>query len=376
MSGRYAHITDEAIAELRARIGVPIPRREAYLEAATPDAIRHFALGIGDPNPLWTDDAHARATRWGGIIAPPCLLYGMDVVSSGMVGGLPGVHAMFAGTNWEWYRPVRAGERITSTSRLSDIIEKSGAFAARSVLQGYQTVFHSEHGDIVATAKAFCLRTERDTAQARGKYEGIRLHQYTPEALERIAADYDREEIRGAVPRYWEDVSIGEELQPIVKGPLTITDIIAWLRGWGGLFIRAHKIALAYYRRHPAAAIHNELGIPEGPERVHWDSAFARQAGVPAAYDYGPQRISWLANLMTHWVGDDGRLRRLDVQVRRFNLIGDTTWCKGRVVDKYQHGEAYEVECEVWAENQRGEVTAQGRAVASLPAKVRSGAAR
>jgi hypothetical protein len=173
------------------------------------------------------------------------------------------------------------------------------------------------------------------------------------------------------VPRYWEDVSIGEELRPIVKGPLTITEIIAWLRGWGGLFIRAHKIALDYYRRHPAAAIPNALGIPEGPERVHWDTTFAREVGVPAAYDYGPQRIAWLANLMTHWIGDDGFLRRLDAQVRRFNLIGDTTWCKGKVVDKRQHGEAYEIECAVWAENQRGEVTAQGYALAWLPAKVR-----
>ena len=75
MSGRYARITDTAIAELRARIGVPIPRREAYLEAATPDAVCHFALGIGDANPLWSDEVYARARRWGGMIAPPCLLY-------------------------------------------------------------------------------------------------------------------------------------------------------------------------------------------------------------------------------------------------------------------------------------------------------------
>ncbi len=36
---------------------------------------------------------------------------------------------------------------------------------------------------------------------------------------------------------------------------------------------------------------------------------------------------------------------------------------------------ASEADCEVWAENQRGEVTARGRAVAWLPAKVKSGAA-
>jgi hypothetical protein len=89
MSHRYGRIIDEALAELRARIGVPIPRREAYLETATKDAIRHFAMGLGDTDPTldrWKPMPRGRAGR---IIASPCLLSGMDAVSSGMVGGLP-----------------------------------------------------------------------------------------------------------------------------------------------------------------------------------------------------------------------------------------------------------------------------------------------
>jgi acyl dehydratase len=37
--------------------------------------IRHFADGLGDTNPLWTDEEYAKRTKWGGIIAPPCFLY-------------------------------------------------------------------------------------------------------------------------------------------------------------------------------------------------------------------------------------------------------------------------------------------------------------
>ena len=48
MSGRNARISGEAIAELGARTGVPIPRREAHLETAVRDAIGHFTLGDGD----------------------------------------------------------------------------------------------------------------------------------------------------------------------------------------------------------------------------------------------------------------------------------------------------------------------------------------
>ena len=63
----------------------------------------------------------------------------------------------------------------------------------------------------------------------------------------------------------------------------------------GGLFIRVHGPWYAYLRRHPAAGLPNAQGIPEPPEAVYWDHDYARQAGVPFAYDYGPERISWLA---------------------------------------------------------------------------------
>ena len=72
---------------------------------------------------------------------------------------------------------------------------------------------------------------------------------------------------------------------------------------------------------------------------------------------------------MTNWIGDDGFLKKLSVQVRRFNLVGDTTWCKGKVVNKHISEGEHLVECEIWGENQRGEITAPGHAVVRLPSK-------
>ena len=105
------------------------------------------------------------------------------------------------------------------------------------------------------------------------------------------------------------------------------------------------------------------------PERVHWEDELAREVGVPAAYDYGPQRISWLGHLMTNWTGDDGWLKKLRVEVRRFNIMGDTQWCKGKVTKKYIHNDEHIVECDIWAENQRGEITAPGSATVILPSR-------
>ncbi len=365
----YGRITEEALDRLRERMNVPVPRRKPHVEYATHDTIRHFAHGIGDTNPLWTDIDYASKTRYGSVIAPPCMLYSMDLTCSGNVGGLPGVHAMFSGTRFEWYRPIRLNDHITTTAHLSDLIEKKSAFAHRSVLQGYETIFKNQDGETAARTKAFCIRTERDTAKKAGKYKGITRHSYTEDEIRAIEADYEREEIRGATPRYYEDVRIEEEITPIVKGPLTVTDIVCWNMGWGGLFLRAHGLALEYRRRHPAAYIKDAYGIPDIPERVHWDADFAGEVGVPGAYDYGPERISWLGNLMTHWIGDNGFLKTLDVQVRMFNIIGDTTWCKGKVTGKHEKDGEHIVECDVWCENQRGERTAMGTATASLPVR-------
>ncbi len=71
------------------------------------DAIRHWAHGIGDRNPYW---ATAR-------VAPPTILFAMDRIVSGYVGGLPGIHAMYGGTDFRWRRPIREGDQVVGTQR-------------------------------------------------------------------------------------------------------------------------------------------------------------------------------------------------------------------------------------------------------------------
>jgi acyl dehydratase len=370
---RFPVITDEALEALRSRIGQPVPRVEPYIEVATRDAIRHWAHGIGDRNRLWTDPEYAAKSRWGGLLAPPSILYAMDRIVSGYVGGLPGIHAMFAGTDWEWRRPIRENDRILGESVLEELAKKPSTFARRAVQQVYLTSFKNQHGELVATARSWCFRTERDTAREIGKYKNAERHRYTREEIEAIRRAYAGEEIRGPVPRYWEDVSMGEAIPAVVKGPLTVTSVIAFIQGWGSLYVRAHGLAFELFERHPALAIDNEFGVPEPPERVHWDEPLATAVGVPGPYDYGPERVAWLGHLVTNWMGDDGMLRRLNVQVRRHNLIGDTTWCRGGVTGKaIRNGEAL-VDLQVSAENQRGEMTAEGVATVSLPQRGRQG---
>jgi acyl dehydratase len=354
---RFPTITAEALAALRSRIGQPVRRPEAYVEVATRDAIRHWAHGIGDRNPHWA----------GAGLAPPTLLFAMDRIVSGYVGGLPGIHAMYGGTDFRWLRAIREGDRIVGESVLKDLIEKPSAFAKRAVQQIYRTTFSNQRGEIVCEADSWCFRTERDTARERGKYKAAEAHRYTEDEIEHIALAYRNEEIRGAKPRLWEDVKVGDALPTVCKGPLTVTSVVAFVQGWGSLYVRAHGLAFDLFERHPALGIPNAFGVPEPPERVHWDEAFARTVGVPGAYDYGPERVAWLGHVATNWMGNDGQLRRLSVQVRRHNLIGDVTWCRGMVTGKREEGGQALVEVELVAENQRSEITAKGSATVALP---------
>lgn len=90
---------------------------------------------------------------------------------------------------------------------------------------------------------------------------------------------------------------------------------------------------------------------------------------MPGVYDYGPQRSSWMASLVTNWMGDAAFLKRVRTEMRRFNTMGDSTWCRGTITRKYiKDGHAL-VDIEIRGENQRGELTTPGLATVILPSR-------
>ena len=362
-------ITDEAVAALRAKLGQVIGSSHVpYLTETSHDASRHWADGIGDRNPLWIDRRQGEGSRWGRPLCAPTILYAFNQLAIGYRGGLPGVHSMFGGSDWRWYRPIGWGERIHTTVRFVDLIERKSAFAGRSFQQISEITFETDKGETIAVARAWGFRVERKRAEERGKYQTVAIETYDAKALAEIAEIYRNEAIRGATPLFIEDVRIDERVPEIIRGPYTVTTAVAFEQGWGGLFIKAHGQAMDYYSRHPAAGILNSFGVPEPPEAVHWDSDLARRVGVPAAYDYGPERISWLGTMLTNWIGDAGFLERLHVQVRRHNIIGDLTTCRGRIVAVSQQERA--VDFAISATNQRGEISATGEARVILPSRL------
>lgn len=370
----FPKITDSGLDELRQRIGVKIGQTaEPWCYEATRDNIRHYAHGIGDDNPLWCDPDYAAKSHYGGVVALPSFLFSTSRIVSGYVGGLPGVHAMWSGADWTWHKEVRRNDVISTESYLKDLVEHQTRFAGRAIQQIYHVDFFNQQGDKVAEADSWCFRTERDHARENGtKYREVRargVRRYTDEELGEAYKLYRDEEVRGAIPRYWEDVQVGDELPTMFKGPMTVTGFVAYAQGWGGLYIRANKLAWKLIDAHPGVGIKNRFGIPDVPERVHWEEDFALEVGAPGAYDYGPERTSWMTHHLTNWMGDTGFLHKATCKVRRHNPEGDMVFIKGKVVRKFVENGKHMVEIEQEAQNQDGEQSAVGGGVVILPSR-------
>lgn len=363
-------ITDEAIAAARGMIGLQLRPEGPYLQDATPDTIRNFGNGIGDLNPLYRDEEHGRLSRFGTIVAHP-----MFPMAFGWIGrtrwGLPGVHGFYAGNDWELFRHVRPGDRVTAIERVVGVEEKQSRFSGRLVLQFVEATYANQHGQIVARALGTCTRHERKASREAGKYKDIKTYEYTAEEFAGIDEAILREEerIRGSHILYWEDVTEGDELPPIVRGPLSLMDTMGFLVGCGrghthGIVFKAAMKHPGHFFRNPEAG-----GGIEYTGIGHHRESIAREVGVPGTYDYGPQRSAWMCSLVTNWMGDAGFLKRVRTEMRRFNTMGDCTWCRGRVSRKYVKDGHALVDIELRGENQRGELTTPGLATVILPSR-------
>ena len=96
---------------------------------------------------------------------------------------------------------------------------------------------------------------------------------------------------------------------------------------------------------------------------------FALEVGAPGAYDYGPERSSWLMHQLTSWMGDDGFLCKAECKIRRHNPEGDMVFIKAKVVRKYKEGNRHLVEIAQEAHNQDNELSVLGSGIVELPSR-------
>ncbi|MGI9625002.1 MAG: MaoC family dehydratase, partial [Acidimicrobiales bacterium] len=256
---RWGAIDDQSIDEARELLGVPLRRdRMQWNKVATRDAIRQFTLGAGDDNPLWTDDAYAAATRWGGLLAPPSFLYAVDATI--VAPRLPGVQWIYAGTRWRWYDVIRRDDVFDVGVVFTELEEKEGRRFGKWVLQKGEIVYRRDRGDddgaLICVAQGRVARTPRRTKKnkttstsAEAKSDPA-LSQVEEEPVASFAPEVTRESRRGRVPRFWEECEIGETIGPVAL-ELTLDGIFSWYTGAQGAlhYGGAHGDAVRYRHR-------------------------------------------------------------------------------------------------------------------------------
>ncbi len=353
-------IDEDSIAGARELIGVPLRReRMRWNDAATRDAIHQFAEGVGDDNPLWCDATYAERSRWGGQLAPPSFLYAVDATI--VAPKLPGVQWIYAGTRWRWYDVIREGDAFDVDARLTGMEEKTGRRFGLWVLQKGEIVFRRAGGSLICVAEGRVARTPRGPRSPKKDGAGTADDElsYHPTV--------STEPRRGAAPRLWENVKVGDSLDPVAI-PLSLDSIFAWYTGAQGAlhYGGAHGDAVRYRRRHDDFEINAETGAKDSAARGHFSSKEGKDVGMGGTYDVGLQRIAWVIAFLTDWMGDDAHLAEADIDVVAPNLVGDTTYISGEISERWVDENAF-VAISILGRNQLGKITTRGTAVLALP---------
>ena len=139
---------------------------------------------------------------------------------------------------------------------------------------------------------------------------------------------------------FYEDVQIGTEIPALVKRPTT-TQLVKW------------------------------AGATLDPARIHYDKDHAQKVELPGQIVHGLLKCQWLIQMLTDWIGNDGRIRSIKCKYVGMDLPGDTIECAGKIIEKSNQDGTGCIECEIWLSNQRQGKTTLGSAIIELPIKTK-----
>lgn len=121
-------------------------------------AVRKFAEAIADPNPLYVDEAAARRSRYGGLLAPPTFprtfdygeIEGFDLPVAGII------HGEFRIT---YERPLLVGDELLCRVELKDSYDKESRRGLLGFLV-FERTGESPAGELVFTMNDVVVVTE------------------------------------------------------------------------------------------------------------------------------------------------------------------------------------------------------------------------
>ena len=379
MSKEYT--VDSFIEECRKQIGKEVndPWHPPTNELANIKAIDDYAAALGDKNPLFLDDKYAKRTKYKCLIAHPTFLITVRHPASlgATYDGPYPLAFFFNSVRWEWVNVIRMNDRFSSSLVLKDVYEKDSKFG-RQVYLVSEVNYWNNHEDLIAKGTGSYVFIERKKWTKFGFRDELiydrPVYCYTEEESRSILKDIRSEVRRGSKPLNWEDVNVGDEVPPVVKGPMTEADLMSWYMGTYSCTANPpFRLGYVKVKKYPGIIRTNRATRwpYDNALQEHFDPKISAGRGISYMFDTGTMRICNTEHLLSNWMGDDGFLRMLDVEIKQPFLYGDTLWITGQVTKKYRDKvgdvEYGAVDIKIDALNQLKENTLQGTATIYLP---------
>lgn len=148
--------------------------------------IMMFARSVGDANPVYYDEDHAKGTEPGAIIAPPTFVqssaqfdpdyflrpkigeewFGSAKGPTGITkkkksGGGGTAGGLHAEQHYVYHRQLKVGDVLTATTKPGKTWEKEGRRGGKLTFSESVTEYRDQSGELVVTATGVGVRTER-----------------------------------------------------------------------------------------------------------------------------------------------------------------------------------------------------------------------
>ena len=358
--------------------------------------IRRWVQAMDYPNPLHWDEARARQSRFGGIVAPQSFAVAMDYghgCHPACIGRIPGSHLIFGGEEWWFYgaNPIRPGDKLVQERRFDGYKLADTQFAGPTVFTRGDTEHRNQHGALVAKERATAIRYLIEEARKRGMYDKLKRQPKAWTAaelreVERVRMDWLLSNREGISPRYSE-VKPGDRLPRRAIGPHTLVSF--------ALEYRAHRQNIwGTYRWNAPEGVHDPAredagfdkemsydwnaslidprkkdGLYYGPSSGHIHSDKAEKIGMGGAYGYGSSMNAWFHDSIAYWAGHEGWIWHSSTQFRSPAFEGDVTYVDGEVAEKLDRS-PYGVPVvlvKLTMTTQSGETILTGKAEVQLP---------
>jgi acyl dehydratase len=382
------------LSDVKARVGQEVGGGQLEDPCSATD-IRRWVMAMDYPNPIHWDSEFAKASKFGGVVAPQSFPVALDIghgAQPACVGVIPGSHLLFGGDEWWHYGPrVKPGDKLTQRRWFHDYKLTDTKFAGPTLFQRGDTLHVNQDGTAISKGRSTSIRYLAAEAERRGQLkppgQAPRWKRDELLAVERERTAWIHSNREGHSPRF-ADVKIGDKLPRRVIGPHTIATFATEYRAfvfnmWGTFqWVAPEGVKDPWVNQDPGwvegfafdyegAKIDPRLrdGLYVGPSRGHVDVEKATQIGMSRAYGYGATMGAWVTDYASYWAGHEGMVRYSNASYRTPAYEGDVTYLEAEVVERQEQSSwgAPLVRLDFKMTNQDGLTLATGTIDVELP---------